>query len=191
MASAVTETEVYEASVIGPDDGDARNAASVRVGLEDLANRTKFLKARTNLLATVTTYEGDPGWSGGAVPALTSAGSTSGTSFTNFAGRSVTISNIKTGDIVWVHCTVVAKVSAAGDVGHLRLGNSTVSLAMEGAYAIIKEDAVEQNIALVGKWVADADYGSREFFLMGAVTGADTLTIYNPMCIHGYVGGRA
>lgn len=44
MSSAVSETLTYEASVIGPDDGDPRNAASVRDGLQDLANRTKFLK---------------------------------------------------------------------------------------------------------------------------------------------------
>lgn len=43
MASAISESSVFEANVIGPDDGDPRNAASVREGLQDLANRTKHL----------------------------------------------------------------------------------------------------------------------------------------------------
>jgi hypothetical protein len=48
MSSAVIETELYESQVIGPDGGDPRTAGSVRDGLQDLANRTKWLKARVD-----------------------------------------------------------------------------------------------------------------------------------------------
>jgi hypothetical protein len=44
MSSAVSETAVWETSVIGPDGTDLISAAGVRNGLQDLANRTKWLK---------------------------------------------------------------------------------------------------------------------------------------------------
>lgn len=44
MGSAVTETATWESQVIGPDGSSLRTAASVREGLQDLANRTKWLK---------------------------------------------------------------------------------------------------------------------------------------------------
>lgn len=44
MSSAITETATWETAVIGPDGVDPRTAASVRTPLQDLANRTKFLK---------------------------------------------------------------------------------------------------------------------------------------------------
>jgi len=61
MASAVSETTVYEASVIGPDGGDPRTAASVRDGLQDLANRSKYLKVRADAL---NSYFGSSGVAG-------------------------------------------------------------------------------------------------------------------------------
>ena len=54
MPSAISETSVYETEVIGPDDGDTRNAASVRVGMQDLANRTKYLNDNKALSASPT-----------------------------------------------------------------------------------------------------------------------------------------
>lgn len=44
MSSAVTEAATWETSVIGPDGTDLISAAGVRTGLQDLANRTKWLK---------------------------------------------------------------------------------------------------------------------------------------------------
>ena len=44
--SAVTETERYTATVDGPQTGMPRTAASVRQGLSDLADRTKWFLAR-------------------------------------------------------------------------------------------------------------------------------------------------
>lgn len=44
MASNITETDTWEANVVGPDDGDAVNALSVRNGLQDLANRTTHIR---------------------------------------------------------------------------------------------------------------------------------------------------
>ena len=43
MASAVTETSTFDASVVAPDSGDARTASSVRTPFTNVANRTKFL----------------------------------------------------------------------------------------------------------------------------------------------------
>lgn len=45
MASNISETPTYEANVVGPDAGDAVTAAAIRTGLQDLANRTAFMKA--------------------------------------------------------------------------------------------------------------------------------------------------
>lgn len=44
MSSAVTEAATWETSVIGPDGTDLISAAGVRTGLQDVANRTKWLK---------------------------------------------------------------------------------------------------------------------------------------------------
>ncbi len=44
MASALTETSVFDAVVIATDDGDTRNANSVRTTFTQIANRAKWLK---------------------------------------------------------------------------------------------------------------------------------------------------
>lgn len=44
MAHALTDTSAFTTSVTVPDDGDDLDAASVQVGFQALANRTKFLK---------------------------------------------------------------------------------------------------------------------------------------------------
>lgn len=44
MPSAVTEAATWESSVIGPVGSDIMSAQGVRDGLQDLANRTKWLK---------------------------------------------------------------------------------------------------------------------------------------------------
>ncbi len=46
MASALSESETYDAEIIGPDGSDPRTANAVRVAGQGLANRTKFLKKR-------------------------------------------------------------------------------------------------------------------------------------------------
>lgn len=48
MAHNLTESEAYTANVSIPDDGDARNAASVESAYQALANRTKYLKAKVD-----------------------------------------------------------------------------------------------------------------------------------------------
>lgn len=41
----------YPTNVVGPSDGDTRNAASINTGLEDLADRTAYLKAKARITA--------------------------------------------------------------------------------------------------------------------------------------------
>lgn len=43
MSHALVETSTFDASVTVPDGGDARTAASVEVGFQALANRSKYL----------------------------------------------------------------------------------------------------------------------------------------------------
>ncbi|MDB4929449.1 MAG: hypothetical protein JWM10_1933 [Myxococcaceae bacterium] len=43
MATVLTESNTFSATVTGPDDGDARNAASVNSAFQSLANRTRRL----------------------------------------------------------------------------------------------------------------------------------------------------
>lgn len=50
MAHNLTESASYFANVSVPDGGDARTAASVETPFQSLANRTKYLKARTDAL---------------------------------------------------------------------------------------------------------------------------------------------
>lgn len=45
MAHNTVETDTYEANVVVPDSGDNATALSVETGVQDVANRTKFLLA--------------------------------------------------------------------------------------------------------------------------------------------------
>ncbi len=47
MSTTITGNDVYGASLTIPSDGDKRNAASVNVALQALADRTTWLKNRT------------------------------------------------------------------------------------------------------------------------------------------------
>jgi len=52
MSSVVVEVDQYDATVTVPDDGDAKNAASVTavgVGFQPLSNRTSFIETRRKL----------------------------------------------------------------------------------------------------------------------------------------------
>lgn len=54
MAEALIEVDEFTDEVVVPEGGDIRNAASVRVAFQALANRTKFLGDRWTDVATVT-----------------------------------------------------------------------------------------------------------------------------------------
>lgn len=56
MSHNLTETETYAANVTVPDDGDARNAASVESAFQVLADRSKYLKAKADLVALFALY---------------------------------------------------------------------------------------------------------------------------------------
>lgn len=56
MAHNLTEVETYAANVSVPDDGDARNAASVVSAFQVLADRAKYLKAKADLVAQFALY---------------------------------------------------------------------------------------------------------------------------------------
>lgn len=56
MAHNLTEVETYAANVSVPDDGDARNAASVVGAFQVLADRAKYLKAKADLVAMFALY---------------------------------------------------------------------------------------------------------------------------------------
>lgn len=56
MAHNLTEVETYTADVSVPDDGDARNAASVEGAFQALANRAKYLKGKADLVAQFALY---------------------------------------------------------------------------------------------------------------------------------------
>lgn len=58
MGSAVPETGGFPVSIIAPDPGDVRNAASVRTGFEDAAQRTRHLKANIPMWAELSTDGG-------------------------------------------------------------------------------------------------------------------------------------
>lgn len=117
MSHNLTESATYTADVTVPDDGDARNAASVNTAFQALANRTKFLKAQTDALhATITR----------SVPLA------SGLAVDNFSpgafkylNTSAWDSSIDQGDLVQfpldppVGCTIVgASARLAGKGGH-------------------------------------------------------------------------
>lgn len=65
MATALTETDVFTASIVVPDPGDDRKASSVVLPLQGLANRTKNLKGliedyedEAHTWATTQVFEG-------------------------------------------------------------------------------------------------------------------------------------
>jgi hypothetical protein len=66
MAHDLTEASTYTANVTVPDDGDALSAASVEAPFQDVADRTKYLKAHVDALEAANVYgrytvSGSPG----------------------------------------------------------------------------------------------------------------------------------
>jgi hypothetical protein len=62
MPKNLTDADVWETNVVCPVDGDTRNAASMEVGLQDLANRALYLRNRV-LPAGSVVYPGSLlGW---------------------------------------------------------------------------------------------------------------------------------
>lgn len=95
MGSAVTETATWESQVIGPDGSSLRTAASVREGLQDLANRTKWLKE------AFVDFNHDYDGSDGKVLSTTAAKPNNG---------SLLLTNVKNGDRILVTASITVEL---------------------------------------------------------------------------------
>jgi len=65
MAHNLIETATFDPTVTVPDDGDTANSASIEVGMQSLANRTRTMRVRE--MPTTLTLGGDPALS---IPAV-------------------------------------------------------------------------------------------------------------------------
>ncbi len=183
MASAITETETYESQVIGPDDGDTRNAASVRVGMEDLANRTKYLKAKHNAHGQLVVQGRGSGTTGTSPESFVSGTNITSTTFVTVSiggNLEVTLTDLKLGDIVQLEAHLFAMVGGS-QTGYLKFsdgGGGTTSYTQE-----VFTNTAEDLKTLIGRYVMTADAASRTFAVQGAVSAAGTLTPKGPAII--------
>ena len=179
MSKLLTDAATWETQVECPASGDARNAASVEAGLQDLANRTTFLNSRLGFslehtdLVVLESYNGDTDWHdstdiGVTFDPLTYPGST-----------------YRTGDEVMVFMTFYAKASSgagADAAGYFRIKM------IEAAGPTYSQQSIvlcglgdeQQSLTLVGRCVLTDDD-------MGVVV---TLQISNhDASLTSYVGG--
>jgi hypothetical protein len=145
MSSAVTEAATWETSVIGPDGTDLISAAGVRTGLQDLANRTKFLKES---FLDVQTYSGIV------------ANSTSSTSFAAIGGAvQLTFTNVEIGDKIVLLGSVPVIAVAGAPFGLLRWFDASASVG-DAEVSFETGASMGQSVLLLGQTTVAADAAS-------------------------------
>lgn len=151
MSSAVSETSTWEAAVIGPDGADLRTAASVRTGLQDLANRTKWL--RGNLVDIQM-----------ATPTGSGVNYT-GSSWVNLSETDpfrLQFANVKAGDKIALFAqSVMATVDSVDPI--FRFGNTTGPVVCVGTPVTVS--AANTLFTVIGGHTVGADASSLDIYL--------------------------
>lgn len=129
MSSAVTEAATWETSVIGPDGTDLISAAGVRTGLQDLANRTKWLKE-----GLIESSFNDAG-----------AFVVVGTAVVSVTGASVTLTDVKAGDLVIASYYVDAEINEVA-------GYTPTSGTYQQLVALLYGDGVAMDSYATARW---------------------------------------
>jgi hypothetical protein len=157
MSKLLTDAATWETHVECPVSGDARNAASVEAGLQDLANRTTFLNSRLGFTLEYTdtviteSYNGDTDWHDS-----TDIGC-------NFDTTEFPTSTYRAGDEIMIFMTFWAKTSGgagADAAGYFRIkmveAGNTYS---QPAVVLCGVDEASQTLTLVGRCVLTVDDG--------------------------------
>jgi len=148
MSSVVVEVDQYDATVTVPDDGDAKNAASVTavgVGFQPLSNRTGFLQTRRQL-----TY-----------PSSAAPNSGSGRVAT---GTPPTVANIETltcpAGLLVFSGTLTLPLSnlVTGDILHITGSLADVNTLVGPPLAVVVGDAT--NLTIFDGWMFDTSGGA-------------------------------
>lgn len=163
MSSAITEASTWETQVVAPEDGDARNAASVRTPIQDVTNRTKWLREKLLDIqgAQFTTV----------VP-----NTYTGSSYVNVvesADWKLTFTDVKSGDKIRLAASVSPMPIFTGGTGKatLRFGNTTGSLIAVGVCDV----ALDVPGSLTALFTAAADAASLDLFLQINPNGATSV----------------
>lgn len=162
MGSAVTETEVWESSVIAPVGSDVMNAQGVRDAVQDVANRTKWLKGSfVEFQEAALSIDGDS-WS----------------SNTDITTANLTFSAIKAGDlIILVFSAALRKTAGTATTAQLAIKNVTDAVVLGDALSFAFNDTVTQIPGtVIQPYVALADAASK-VFCPRIVVGGTTPTV--------------
>lgn len=163
MPSAVTETEVWESSVIAPVGSDVMNAAGVRDAVQDVANRTKWLKG-----SFVEYLDGS----------LSIDGNTYTSATNDISAADITFANIKAGDlIILVFSVALKKNGGTNTTAQLQVRNASDSLTVGDGLGFAFNDTVTQIPGtVVVPWLAGADAASK-IFRPRIIVGGTTPTV--------------
>ena len=174
MASAVTETAEWVGSVIGPDVGDPRTAASVRSGLEDLARRSTWLRGS---LVDVQ---------GASFSGFTTLFSGSGYQNVADGGAGdvkLTFTNVEVGDKILLMANLVSLDDLTGAPQAVaRFGETAAGIVCVGTTQLTSSHGYR---ALFGFHTAAADEASRDIFLQVDPSGATSLQFQAPVELFG------
>lgn len=186
MSSAISESATWETSVIGPDGTDPRTAASFRTPLQDLANRTKFLKESFVDIQTGQVQAGDD---------------YTNTSFANMSTNpTLTFTNVKIGDKIVLHAAgsfSVGTFTADGTDPSIELrwliGGATDIYSGAGGYPIVRWGSTvgagsdARTLVAHGVYTVAADASSLTATLQNRVTnsGASTVNTEAPVFLVG------
>lgn len=175
MPSNITESDLWEAAVSGPDDLDALNALSVRNGLQDLANRTRFLRSS---LIEVATFQ----FSG------TIDTSYSGSSFVNIVQGGtdwkLEFTDLEAGDmLVMMATSVTIDTITGGSSGTFRWGDGAAASSSDGTLTL----GASSMGSMVGWDSIDVPSSGASFdrYLQVNPNGATDLNIDTPMFMVG------
>ncbi len=169
MASALTETTIFDASVTVPDDGDTANSASITTFAQSLANRTQTIKLRDMPERTVT---------GSPASSWTSA-ETMAVGTNNSATMAVSFTNILENEqiIIIGHCGIINV--GAGFHG-FKLRESVGGVNIDGFYAEVGASAADTNLSIFAIHTFTAAAGSATITLQ-VENSTNTVEIGSPL----------
>lgn len=188
MPTTIVGTDTFDASFNIPSGGDTRNAASVNVALEALANRTTYLKNRTGAERVVASAGYDV--AGVSILASTSSASYSEPSHASVYSLNSITCEYEAGDIVEMTGFVIVGPTSTATTIYVRPGVYASDDASydHGTEMIVTNCAEETLIPVHARIVLTTSSSDAADFIMPYLalksgTGGNEVNLFSPSSI--------
>lgn len=161
MPVSITDADTFTTTVEAIADGEALNSTNLRVSVQDLADRTKFLYNRG-----VLRFDSRTGV----------AASTTSTTMVDLAGGSISFS-LTAGDIVQLHLATANNIGAVADNAQTRIAVVDPAAVTTGLTYTVKASAsgAQTQFLVIWHYVATTT-GTHTFKVQHASTGGLSVT---------------